>query len=167
MCSKCARDAGPAEASSPRPIIAAASPSPPAAVAAATAAFASPPKPSASTSSAAAAAASPVPASPAPTAGVTPSASPSVAGAASAAGDGGMSPSRPQKRKDRCYLKGCKTKLSMMDQQTNKCMCGFVFCVKHRHAEEHQCTADHLGAGRAKIAKANERVVSDKVHNRC
>lgn len=42
-----------------------------------------------------------------------------------------------------------------------ECRCGYVFCSKHRHAEDHLCDFDHKTAGREIIAKANEKVVGN------
>merc|ERR1712166_1057634 len=69
-----------------------------------------------------------------------------------------------QKKKNRCFSRECRTKLSMVEQQTNKCLCGYTFCVKHRHVEDHDCTADHKSPGKKRLASANQRVVHDKMN---
>lgn len=77
-------------------------------------------------------------------------------------------PKKPkvQKKKNRCW--NCKAKLSLVEQEINKCLCGYIFCTKHRHAEEHNCSAreDFETRGKQLISKQNERVVKDKIDNR-
>ncbi|CAK0874713.1 unnamed protein product, partial [Prorocentrum cordatum] len=38
------------------------------------------------------------------------------------------------------------------------CRCGYAFCAKHRHAEDHNCDFDHQDFGRAILAKNNPNV---------
>lgn len=90
--------------------------------------------------------------------------SPAVAGA-SGGSDAPVKKKSP-KKKNRCFLKECRAKLRLVEQQTGKCLCGHTFCAKHRHVEGHDCTGDHQTAARERIAKANEKVVNDKVANR-
>eukprot|EP00052_Salpingoeca_macrocollata_P001056 m.23607 g.23607 ORF g.23607 m.23607 type:complete len:179 (+) comp11071_c0_seq3:445-981(+) len=58
---------------------------------------------------------------------------------------------REQKNKSKCFQ--CKAKVSLVQQETNKCSCGYVFCDAHRYAENHDCEFDHKGKGRSGIAK--------------
>lgn len=39
-----------------------------------------------------------------------------------------------------------------------ECRCGYVFCSKHRYAEDHNCDFDHKGKGREILAKNNPNV---------
>eukprot|EP00039_Didymoeca_costata_P028432 m.21046 g.21046 ORF g.21046 m.21046 type:complete len:172 (-) comp7016_c0_seq2:80-595(-) len=71
---------------------------------------------------------------------------------------------RVQKRKDRCFLKGCKTKISLIQQQTNMCQCGFIFCDKHRLAESHDCDFDHQQRGKSQLEA--KLVATDKSRGR-
>lgn len=69
-----------------------------------------------------------------------------------------------QKKKHRCWT--CKTKVSLVEQEINRCICGYIFCTKHRHAEEHSCDGDFQTNARALIAKRNEKMVNDKLQDR-
>jgi len=55
-----------------------------------------------------------------------------------------------QTDKTRCWTCSKKNGLLGFD-----CRCGYVFCGKHRHAEDHNCDFDHQARGREIIAKAN------------
>jgi len=44
-----------------------------------------------------------------------------------------------------------------------KCKCGYVFCTKHRIAEEHDCQFDYHEVQRAKIAKENQKVKNNQL----
>eukprot|EP00039_Didymoeca_costata_P018085 m.332069 g.332069 ORF g.332069 m.332069 type:complete len:167 (-) comp16868_c0_seq1:209-709(-) len=71
---------------------------------------------------------------------------------------------RVQKKKNKCWH--CKAKVSLVEQEINKCLCGFVFCTKHRHAEDHECQYNHEERGKNVLSKKNEKVVKDKIDNR-
>lgn len=45
-----------------------------------------------------------------------------------------------------------------------KCHCEKVFCSKHRHAEEHNCTYDFKTEGQKKLAEQNQPVVASKLN---
>eukprot|EP00053_Salpingoeca_punica_P005748 m.56321 g.56321 ORF g.56321 m.56321 type:complete len:173 (-) comp13381_c0_seq1:373-891(-) len=79
-----------------------------------------------------------------------------AAASASAAAAGGatdaVDPSKPvQAKKSRCWK--CGTKISLVQQSTNICRCGYVFCDVHRYAEAHECDFDHKESGRSVMAK--------------
>jgi hypothetical protein len=44
-----------------------------------------------------------------------------------------------------------------------KCRCEYTFCATHRHANKHECAFDWKGMGRETVAKANQKVVADKM----
>lgn len=58
----------------------------------------------------------------------------------------------------RCFCCGKKTGLVKFE-----CKCGEVFCMKHRHPEDHACTFDHKAVGRSNIEAANPKIVAPKV----
>ncbi|XP_020555909.1 AN1-type zinc finger protein 3 isoform X2 [Oryzias latipes] len=51
-----------------------------------------------------------------------------------------------QKNRRRCFH--CQSKLELVQQELGSCRCGFVFCMRHRLPEQHNCRFDHLGRGR-------------------
>lgn len=65
-----------------------------------------------------------------------------------------------QQDKTKCWTCGKKCGLTGFE-----CRCGYVFCSKHRHAEDHGCDFDHKTAGRAIIEKANEKVVGNTLQD--
>jgi len=71
---------------------------------------------------------------------------------------------RVQKKKHRCW--SCKAKVSLVEQEINKCLCGYVFCTKHRHAEDHVCDGDFVTRAREGIRARNEVVRADKLEHR-
>eukprot|EP00425_Heterocapsa_triquetra_P038608 CAMPEP_0195085044 /NCGR_PEP_ID=MMETSP0448-20130528/25558_1 /TAXON_ID=66468 /ORGANISM="Heterocapsa triquestra, Strain CCMP 448" /LENGTH=363 /DNA_ID=CAMNT_0040118421 /DNA_START=1 /DNA_END=1090 /DNA_ORIENTATION=+ len=58
-----------------------------------------------------------------------------------------------QKDKTKCWACSKKCGLTGFD-----CRCGYVFCSKHRHAEDHDCDFDHKGRGREILAKNNPNI---------
>mmetsp|Transcript_46532 Transcript_46532/g.134037 ORF Transcript_46532/g.134037 Transcript_46532/m.134037 type:complete len:239 (-) Transcript_46532:45-761(-) len=58
-----------------------------------------------------------------------------------------------QKDKTKCWA--CSKKCGLTGFE---CRCGYVFCSKHRYAEDHQCDFDHKGKGREILAKNNPNV---------
>lgn len=62
-------------------------------------------------------------------------------------------PREEQKDKTRCWSCQKKCGLTGFD-----CRCGYVFCSKHRYAEEHNCDFDHKSAGREILAKNNPNI---------
>mmetsp|Transcript_32557 Transcript_32557/g.59717 ORF Transcript_32557/g.59717 Transcript_32557/m.59717 type:complete len:599 (+) Transcript_32557:74-1870(+) len=59
----------------------------------------------------------------------------------------------PQRNTTRCWL--CSKKCGLTGFT---CRCGYVFCSKHRYAEDHQCGFDHKGMGREILARGNPKV---------
>lgn len=43
------------------------------------------------------------------------------------------------------------------------CRCGHKFCIKHKCAENHNCTFDFKKSGREKLAKDNPKIEFNKV----
>lgn len=66
-------------------------------------------------------------------------------------------------KKTRCNLIECKAKLGLLGFS---CRCGYQFCAKHRHTNDHFCTYDHKSHDKNQLKQKNEKVVADKVHNR-
>jgi len=62
-----------------------------------------------------------------------------------------------QKNKNRCWK--CRRKIGISGIE---CRCGYIFCGKHRYANEHDCLFDHKQAQRKKIAKENQEVKGAK-----
>jgi hypothetical protein len=60
---------------------------------------------------------------------------------------------KEQTDKTKCWFCGKKCGLTGFE-----CRCGYTFCSKHRHAEEHNCDFDHKQRGREIIAKANPNI---------
>jgi len=58
-----------------------------------------------------------------------------------------------QKDKTKCWV--CSKKIGLTGFE---CRCGYFFCSKHRHAEDHNCDFDHKGKGREILAKNNPNV---------
>lgn len=56
---------------------------------------------------------------------------------------------RVQTNRHRCF--SCNKKVGPTGLA---CKCGFVFCTKHRHAEEHHCSFDFKSQGREQLAKS-------------
>mmetsp|Transcript_44729 Transcript_44729/g.80426 ORF Transcript_44729/g.80426 Transcript_44729/m.80426 type:complete len:319 (-) Transcript_44729:177-1133(-) len=65
-----------------------------------------------------------------------------------------------QTDKTKCWF--CSRKCGLTGFE---CRCGYVFCSKHRHAEEHNCDFDHKSRGREIIAKANPSLVNKAFNN--
>lgn len=62
-------------------------------------------------------------------------------------------PREEQKDKTKCWHCGKKCGLLGFD-----CRCGYTFCGKCRHAEDHNCDFDHKGKGREILAKNNPNI---------
>jgi len=58
-----------------------------------------------------------------------------------------------QKDKTKCWL--CSKKVGLLGFD---CRCGYVFCSKHRYAEDHDCQFDHQKKGRDILAKNNPTI---------
>lgn len=67
---------------------------------------------------------------------------------------------KEQTDKTKCWWCGKKCGLTGFD-----CRCGYVFCSKCRHAEDHNCDFDHKSRGREIIAKANPTIADPKFAN--
>jgi len=62
-----------------------------------------------------------------------------------------------QKNKNKCWK--CRRKIGISGIE---CRCGYIFCGKHRYANEHDCLFDHKQAQRKKLAKENQEVKGAK-----
>ncbi|CAE7200175.1 SAP2 [Symbiodinium natans] len=62
-------------------------------------------------------------------------------------------PREEQKDKTKCWHCGKKCGLTGFE-----CRCGYTFCGKCRHAEDHNCDFDHKGKGREILAKNNPNI---------
>ncbi len=62
-----------------------------------------------------------------------------------------------QTDKERCWT--CNRKLHLSGVE---CRCGYVFCGKHRYADEHNCTFDHYKRHMASLAKQHQIVKNAK-----
>jgi len=62
-----------------------------------------------------------------------------------------------QTNKKRCWQ--CKRKVGLLGIE---CKCGFIFCGKHRYADEHMCRFDHRHAHKKKLRKDNQQILSKK-----
>jgi predicted nucleic acid binding AN1-type Zn finger protein len=67
----------------------------------------------------------------------------------------------PKKEQKRCGC--CKAKLLLTDFA---CKCSTRFCQSHRLPEDHACSFDHKGAGKAILKEQLVRAVNDKME-RC
>lgn len=77
-----------------------------------------------------------------------------AASEAAAAEGAAAAPEREeQKDKTKCWVCGKKCGLTGFE-----CRCGYVFCSKHRYAEDHDCDFDHKGKGREILAKNNPNI---------
>lgn len=68
-----------------------------------------------------------------------------------------------EKLANRCDHSGCSRKLNLAQQVANKCLCGHIYCDKHRGAEYHDCDFDHHQRGQNKIRAENPTVSASKV----
>ena len=66
-----------------------------------------------------------------------------------------------KKKKNRCAMKGCKKKLTLM---AYTCQCDKKYCALHRMPEDHNCSFDYVEHGRKLIAKKNPQIVADKIN---
>ncbi|XP_066532947.1 AN1-type zinc finger protein 3 homolog [Hoplias malabaricus] len=56
-----------------------------------------------------------------------------------------------QSRRRRCFR--CQCKLELVQQELGSCRCGYVFCMRHRLPEQHDCVFDHQGRGRQEAVR--------------
>ena len=61
---------------------------------------------------------------------------------------------KKKQKKNRCYE--CRKKCGLASGF--ECKCGYLFCSKHRYAEDHNCKYDYRGEGAALLEKNNEVV---------
>jgi hypothetical protein len=59
-----------------------------------------------------------------------------------------------QRDKHRCWH--CSRKCGLSGGF--ECQCGYVFCSRHRYAEDHDCSFDHMRKGREALSKENPKV---------
>jgi len=64
-----------------------------------------------------------------------------------------------QKDKRRCF--SCRKKVGLT---AVPCRCGYVYCVTHRMATDHNCDFDYKSHARSVLAGANPLVAAAKVH---
>jgi len=67
-------------------------------------------------------------------------------------------PRLKQANKKRCWQ--CKRKVGIVGIE---CRCGYIFCGKHRYADEHDCIFDHKRHQQAKLRKENKQIVTSKI----
>lgn len=73
------------------------------------------------------------------------------AAATAATGSTEPEPAKPQQRnRQKCWQ--CKRKVGLTAMA---CRCGFVFCDRHRYADQHACAFDFKAADRAELARRN------------
>lgn len=58
----------------------------------------------------------------------------------------------------KCF--NCKRKVGLLGF---RCRCDFVFCSKHRYAEEHNCSFNYKNAQKEKLSEENQKVVGAKL----
>jgi len=75
-------------------------------------------------------------------------------------GAGGESSEPAPERKEQTDKTKCWTCSRKCGLTGFECRCGYIFCSRHRHAEEHDCDFDHKSRGREIIAKANPNIVN-------
>lgn len=63
-----------------------------------------------------------------------------------------------QENKNKCWQ--CNKKVGLVQVP---CQCTFVYCAKHRHAEEHNCTFDYLAQQQARLTKLNPQIQHQKM----
>lgn len=63
-----------------------------------------------------------------------------------------------QVHRDRCFT--CDRKLNLAGIE---CRCGYVFCGRHRYADEHDCRYDHQRRHQSALAKVNQKVQGSKL----
>ncbi len=67
-------------------------------------------------------------------------------------------PNDIQTNKKLCFM--CRRKVGLLGFE---CKCDFVFCSKHRYAEDHGCTHDYRAEAAKKLEKENPLVVGAKL----
>jgi predicted nucleic acid binding AN1-type Zn finger protein len=62
-----------------------------------------------------------------------------------------------------CYKTGCRKKIPLVLQISNKCKCNNIFCTAHRLPELHMCLYDYKTLGREVLKKNLVDVHPDKI----
>ena len=63
----------------------------------------------------------------------------------------------------RCHHAECKTRLMLSDMH---CKCGWRFCMKHRHAEEHNCTFQYKQVATAHLSSSLAKCVASSLKDK-
>jgi len=61
-----------------------------------------------------------------------------------------------------CFEKSCKTVLNTTTQPATECVCGHLFCLKHRHPSDHACPGPAPKKS-ALLASSNTTMTKDKL----
>jgi hypothetical protein len=67
-------------------------------------------------------------------------------------------PKKKKKKKNRCHV--CNSKVGMLGFE---CKCEGLFCSKHRHSDQHQCSFDFVDHDRKILEKMNPALVTAKL----
>ena len=60
-----------------------------------------------------------------------------------------------------CELPSCNKKLRLTEGLV--CKCGFLFCMKHRYSNEHNCTFDYTKEHQDLLSKNNPKIIGSKI----
>ena len=63
----------------------------------------------------------------------------------------------------RCHHAECKTRLMLSDMP---CKCGWRFCMKHRHAEEHKCSFQYKQVATAHLSSSLAKCVASSLRDK-
>ena len=63
----------------------------------------------------------------------------------------------------RCHHAECKTRLMLSDMY---CKCGWRFCMKHRHAEEHMCSFQYKQVATAHLSSSLAKCVASSLKDK-
>jgi len=66
---------------------------------------------------------------------------------------------KPQQT-DTMHCWNCRRKVGLLGF---RCRCNYIFCSKHRHADQHNCTFDYKALNRAKLEEQNPQIVKSKI----
>jgi len=58
----------------------------------------------------------------------------------------------------RCFI--CPRKVGLLGF---RCRCNYIFCSRHRHADQHNCSFDYKAMNKAKLEVLNPQITSSKV----
>jgi AN1-type zinc finger protein 1 len=61
-----------------------------------------------------------------------------------------------------CFEKSCKTVMNTTTQPATECVCGHLFCLKHRHPSDHACTGP-APKNSALLASSKTTLTKDKL----